>query len=195
MWGDGVLEPSSDWRNELDELGHQANSCLEKWFVVQTKRAKEVYAREHLRRQHFKTFLPRISVSSRRYGKTITNHVPLFPGYLFVTFDLDCPGWCSINGTRGVSRLLRSECGRPLALPQDFIMSLIGSCDASEIIRRCHFNLTVGEPIEVIVGPFAKQLGQLVSLDTRGRAQVLLSLMGTSVCVNLTATSLKSAHV
>jgi transcriptional antiterminator RfaH len=189
-----MLEANHNLRVTGSAPSHLSGGSPHEWFVVQTKRSKETYARDHLRRQHFKTFFPRITTSSRRRGKFVTNHVPLFPGYLFVAFDPVCLGWHSINGTRGVSRLLCSDSGRPQALPHNFMMSLLESSDDSEIVSWSYQNLSDGDPIEIVHGPFAKKIGQLISLHSQGRAQVLLSLMGASICVDLSVSALKPAH-
>ena len=74
------------------------------WFVVMTKLKQEQVARKNLLNQRFEVFLPQLNHSNINSGL-----IPLFPGYLFVSFDISRPHWLKIGNTRGVKKLLSSN--------------------------------------------------------------------------------------
>ena len=71
------------------------------WYILQTKPNAHKTASEHLERQGFDVFLPRIIKTSKR-GIKFVNDNSLFPGYIFIGTKLDNIPWKSVNGTRGV---------------------------------------------------------------------------------------------
>lgn len=68
----------------------------EAWYVVQTQPNGEARAEAHLRRQGFRTYLPRYLRSRRHARKTQMVPRPLFPRYLFVGLDLARDRWRTI---------------------------------------------------------------------------------------------------
>ena len=58
------------------------------WFLAQLKPNCANIADKNLKRQGFQTFLPMEEETRQRNGKFVTAMRPLFPGYIFVTFDV-----------------------------------------------------------------------------------------------------------
>ena len=58
------------------------------WFLAQLKPNCANIADKNLKRQGFQTFLPIEEETRKRNGKFVTAMRPLFPGYIFVTFDV-----------------------------------------------------------------------------------------------------------
>ena len=58
------------------------------WFLAQFKPNCANIADKNLKRQGFQTFLPMEEETRKRNGKFVTAMRPLFPGYIFVTFDV-----------------------------------------------------------------------------------------------------------
>ena len=97
----------------------------EQWYVARSKPSQARIALERLTQQHFTTYWPQIEIERVKAGKIVKIREPLFPGYLFVLFELHPQSWRAINGTRGVQRLLSfSEDGRPSAVPYGEVESL-----------------------------------------------------------------------
>ena len=67
---------------------------MEGWYVTHTKPRQEIRAEEHLQRQGFHCFLPRIKRKRIRLKQRVEPIEPMFPRYLFVRLDpsrrLDC---------------------------------------------------------------------------------------------------------
>jgi transcriptional antiterminator RfaH len=80
------------------------------WYVVQTRPHDESKAQEHLHRQGFTTYFPKLIKSCRRPRKTERAVRQLFPRYVFLRID-SSRGWHSIRSTFGVSQLVAGEYG------------------------------------------------------------------------------------
>src|SRR6202020_2051925 len=101
-------------------------------------------------------FLPNHRKSIRHARKLSTVDAPYFPRYLFIVLDLMRDRWRSVNGTFGVSSLLMQG-GRPQPVPSGVIETLIASADA-EGIPQFNPQMTPGQPVRMVAGPFAEQL-------------------------------------
>jgi transcription antitermination factor NusG len=163
----------------------------DRWFVAQTLHRRENLAALHLGAQGFRSFFPRFSKTVRHARQLREVVEPVFPGYIFVIISTERDRWRSINGTFGVSRLV-SENNGPLAVPAGVVEALIATVGKSGLVRLGG-ELERGQPIRVLTGPFAQQLGVLDSLDGKSRVRVLLSLMGTQVQVTMARSSLTAA--
>ena len=162
----------------------------ERWFLVNSQPKSERKARWHLGAQGFRTFLPQFQKTTRHARKLATATVPLFPGYLFVVLDLNRDRWLSIRSTVGVSRLFTQD-GRPVPVPFGIVESLIAHSDGN--LTRLDDGLVSGQSVRIVSGPFSDFVGTLARLDSTGRVQVLLQMMGSSVPVILHRSALAPA--
>ena len=154
------------------------------WFVAQLRPNGLAQARVHLRRQRFESFSPERMSSQSLRGRLMQNRQPLFPGYLFVQFNPDAPGWTAINNTRGIARLLLQDPRRPRALPQSLMAGLQARCGPDELVKPAD-DLEVGDQIRILSGPFADFITQIDHLPDSERVGVLLDLMGRDVRTSL----------
>ena len=95
----------------------------ESWYAAQFKPNSCFLAKRNLENQGFKTFLPLIEVTKRRSAKFCKEIKPLFPGYIFVSFDLNTFNWSAVNNTIGMSKLVAIN-NVPQSVPGNFISSL-----------------------------------------------------------------------
>ena len=155
----------------------------ERWYVAYAQPRREEIARLHLDRQGFRVFLPLHAKTVRHARKLRLVQAPLFPRYLFVSFDQHRDRWRSINGTIGITHLLTAD-ERPLATPTGLVETLIRSTGADGHLRYAD-DLITGQTVRLVAGPFADRLGVLAKLDDVGRVHVLLDLMGQAVTMRL----------
>jgi transcription elongation factor/antiterminator RfaH len=149
------------------------------WFVVHTLPHQEKRAQAQLENQHYRTFLPKRQKTVRHARRLSTVVAPFFPRYMFVVLDPERHQWRAINGTRGVAGLLRNG-DRPCPVPPGIVETLLASAGPDSVLHlRPQFN--VGDPVRLIAGPFAEQLGILDRLDDGGRVRVLLDMLGRRV--------------
>ena len=164
--GSGAHEPSGDLKLQ----------GREQWYVAQTLHHREKIAERHLRAQGFRPFFPQFRKTVRHARKLREVVAPVFPGYIFVIFDMERDRWHSINGTIGVSRLL-TALKRPVPVPGGVVQALIGAIDASGCVVL-GADLHVGQAVRVVAGPFVGGLGVLERLEGKRRVRVLLNIMG-----------------
>lgn len=150
------------------------------WFVAQLRPQGLKRALDHLHRQDFRTFVPEFEKTTIRNGVQRHNRAPLFPGYIFVSFDPANSGWTAINATRGISRLILSRPNAPTPLPQPLMAGLLARCDNSGLLNPPPA-LIIGDKIRVLAGPFAEMVTTIETLPDQARIGVLIDLMGRKV--------------
>ncbi|PWB84032.1 MAG: transcription antiterminator NusG [Methylocystaceae bacterium] len=162
----------------------------ERWYVVQTLARREAGVLLQLQAQRFRAFLPRMTRTVRHARKLRNAPAAVFPGYLFVTLDLQRERWRSINGTYGAAGLIMGA-ELPLPVPRGVVETLLDYVDESGM---CRFDrdLVEGQSVRVMAGPFANAIGRLVRLDGNGRVRVLLDIMGGEVPANLARSALQA---
>lgn len=164
---------------------------MDRFYVVQTQPQRERLAVNELRNQNFKTFYPVIKhlprISRGRLGDPRLS--PLFPKYVFVSLDLELDRWRSINGTRGVTRLICMDEDRPSAV-SPFIMERLLA--AGEIIeeREAGLPFNINDLVEFVDGPM-KGIQGIVSLCVTDRVSLLMDMLGGKVPVHTAPNMLK----
>lgn len=152
----------------------------QKWFVARVKARSEVIANKNLQSQGFQTFNPTFKRTTRHARQFREKRVPIFPGYLFLSFDPTTAAWRSVNGTRGVIALITAA-GEPIAVPEPAMNILRANFGSGGDLTTA--SLAVGDRVRFMAGPFADSIGQLASIDSRGRIEVLLTVLGTQINV------------
>ncbi len=155
-----------------------------RWFVAQLRPNGLRLAETHLRRQGFAVFAPMLRRAISRGGKWTETTSSLFPGYLFVGFDPSRAEWAAINSTRGVSRLIGGTGARPAPLPDRLIAGLMARCDSDGLMKPPE-DLSRGDRIRILSGPFADYVTTVETLDSAQRVNVLIGLMGRAVRATL----------
>ncbi len=162
---------------------------MERYYVVQTRPQKEATAAFELRNQGFTTFFPVIKTHSKKQQVIVPRLVPLFPKYVFVQLDLDLDPWRSINGTRGVVRVMCMDEYRPSPVP---VLAMTRLLAAGEVIEESTaalpFNL--GDTVEFTEGSMKGRQG-LVHACAENRVTLLLDLLGRQTVVYCEPKSLK----
>jgi len=171
--------------------GEPGSTPARAWYVVQFKPNCAAIAQRQLSRQGFSTFLPRHRRTERRTGRFHEALRPLFPGYVFVSFDPSAGHWRAINSTPGVTRLVSFN-ARPAPLPEGLVEALQLRCDAQGLLRPVEA-LAVGDRARVTEGPFADFVVRIEAVSDDQRLWVLFDLMGCQSRVALPRTALSRA--
>ena len=156
----------------------------ENWFVAQLKPQGLRLAVQNLDRQGFQHFCPKRLETTIKRGKPVADEKPLFPGYIFVQFDPAQGGWTSINGTRGITRLIIADLRRPNPLPAEFMSGLMARCDTVGVVTAPP-DLEIGDTIRVLSGPFAEAVARIEQFTDNERLQILMDLMGQKTRVSV----------
>lgn len=163
------------------------------WHVVHTQPNGEARAVENLARQGFAPFLPLYRRRIRHARRTSVVARPLFPRYLFVSFDPLDTRWRAINGTFGVAHLLvRGEL--PLTVPAGVVEAIRARVDDDGFVRLNPAPRFVqGQRVQITEGAFAQSTGLFQHMTDGERVVLLLDLLGRQVRVSLPAESVAAA--
>lgn len=158
---------------------------MKQWFVIYAQPRMEMLAHEHLKRQGFETFFPRY-LKRRSHSRRIDMvPAPLFPRYLFVSFDIRQSAWRAIRSTRGVIDLVRNGT-EPLPVPAGVIEEIESRRDADGyVVVARHLDLKPGSKIRIESGAFADTEAIFAARRDNDRVVALLSLLGRKVLTQL----------
>ena len=158
---------------------------MNNWFAIYTQPRNEGLASENLIRQGFEVVLP-MYLKRRSHARRIDNvPAPLFPRYLFASFDPQKSGWRAIRSTRGVIDLVRSGLD-PVPVSEAIIDEIRRRQDEQGyVVLAKHYNLKRGTRIRIDEGPFAGLEAIFESQRDDERVVALLSLLGRKVMVHL----------
>jgi len=148
------------------------------WYLAQLKPNGYERAVTNLHHQHVTTFMPLCKKSDAR-GKSAAT-APLFPGYLFLSFDPKITTFTTINSTFGVGRIVTTGCNIENGLPRRLIEGMQARCDI-----HGHFmpldDLKLKENVRITAGPFKNFVAVVEQLKSAERVQVLFEIMGQAV--------------
>jgi transcriptional antiterminator RfaH len=162
------------------------------WFILQFKANSHRQATKNLTRQGFETFLPLQDVTSRKASRFINNTQPLFPGYMFISFDRADSKWHKIESTYGVSRLITFN-SILKSLPTTFVDNLMKRYDLSGKLLPVE-KFAKDDQVTVLSGPFADFIATIEEYETDQRIWVLIDLMGRKVKIQTSSDTLHSSN-
>jgi transcriptional antiterminator RfaH len=144
------------------------------WSCVYTQPQAERRAAAGLGEQGYECYLPMMR-------KRLGGECPLFARYLFVFIG---NRWSSIDGTRGVTGLLMDG-DRPARLRngERFIAELRRRQDVNGLVELERFRR--GDLVRVEKGPLRGLVGLYQGMSNRERVNVLMTMLGAEVRVNL----------
>ena len=146
------------------------------WFILQFKPNSHHQATKNLTRQGFEVFLPLHDTTSRKLSRFINTSKPLFPGYMFISFNRAETKWQKINNTYGVSRLITFN-SILKSIPTSFVDSLMKRHDLSGKLLPIQ-KLKNGDQVTVLKGPFANFIATVEKYEADQRIWILMDLMG-----------------
>lgn len=171
------------------------------WHVVYIGGSGEKVTTELLRRHGFTSYYPkfrkmvppprdRLSKAQRKNLHHLMRPVvkPLFPGYLFVHFDMGTELWHSVFRFAGVYGMVCAD-DLPVRVPDELVKRLMalevdGAIPLQTPVAALPFK--AGDSVRVTDGPFASFPGMIEELDeSRGRALIDVMIFGRATPVDL----------
>ena len=153
------------------------------WTVAVAMSQREDLVRQHLERDGFEVYVPKIKVAKRP--------APLFPGYLMVRVYVR---WYPIRWCPGVLRLLMDG-ERPARL-RDHVVNEIRGREVRGFVKLPKVpTLEKGTKVRVLTGTFAGHVAIYDGMSGTQRERVLLDLLGQSVPVNMPVGSVEPVAV
>ncbi len=169
-----------------DRLSGTANAP---WYLLQLKPKGAERAETNLKRQGVEMFSPLQRITS---SKGIVRLGPLFPGYLFASFNVASIPFRTINSTFGVSRLVTHGYDLEAGLSAMLINGLRARCDDEGVLYPPN-NLHAKEKVRILSGPFASYVAVVEKLSAPDRVRVLFDLMGRTISAEISVSEVERA--
>ena len=154
------------------------------WYLVHCKPRQDERAEEHLARQGYACYRPRMAQERLVRGRRRTLVESLFPGYLFIQLSPDA-NWAPLRSTRGVNRLV-SFGGYPLQVSDQLIDSLQHRAQSEPQPL-----LQPGDPVRIVEGSFAELDAIFLSMDGEERVVLLMNLLNREQKLTLPLASVR----
>jgi transcription antitermination factor NusG len=174
---------------ELPPITPRLEQPVSKWYAAYTSPRHEKYVARQLDERSIDSFLPLYRSLRRWKDRRKQIELPLFPGYVFVHFDLQQR--LRILGLPGVVRLVNFN-GQPATLPDHDIETLRKGLDL-QIYAEPHPYLRVGRRVRVLHGPMAGTEGILVRKKDKFRLVISLEAIMRSIAVEVDASDVQPA--
>jgi transcriptional antiterminator RfaH len=162
------------------------------WFVIQFKPNSHYQATKNLNLQGFNTFLPLHETTLRKASRFVKSTKPLFPGYMFVSFDKTENKWRKIKNTYGVSRIITFNSSLK-SIPSTFVDNLKKRYDSSGKLIPI-LKMKKGDKVKIFEGPFANFIATVEEYESEERIWVLMDLMGRKTKMQTPSVSLQSSN-
>ncbi len=160
-----------------------ADILIPYWYALHTKSRAENVVHEGLCKKSVESFLPKITVPSKRRDRKKMIQVPLFPGYVFVKSDLSAFHHLEIVKTAGAVKLLGNYQG-PISIPDENIESLRIMVASNHPVAT-GYQFSQGDRVMVINGPFTGVVGVFERYGTQGRIVVFIEALGQFAAVEV----------
>jgi len=162
------------------------------WFCLKAQPKREHLAATALRRQfQIECFSPRLRFRKMTQRGPIWFVEAMFPGYLFAKFVYS-EQHRAVESSQGVRGIVRFG-DRLATLPEAMIVALQSKVGAEEVVT-VDCSLKIGQPVQIIEGPF-QGLEVVVTrlLPARDRIEVLFEFLGRSVEMEISAAKVLAA--
>ena len=152
------------------------------WAAVSLKPNQANKAETNLKRQGIDYLAPKIRVTKRQQNRFIDKINLFFPGYIFVHIDLNSDDCRKVNSTYGISHIVkvRDQIGR---IPDEFIETINSTFEG--VNDLCISALKPGDNVEIVRGPFAGLIAEIIRTDSASRLKCLFSLLEGKVGVSI----------
>ncbi len=155
---------------------------MDSWFLLYCKRGELLRAEQNLVRQGVECFYPKGFIEKKVRGKKQFKFEPLFPNYIFASFDPYKITYTTIRSTFGVSDFIRTG-GKPIEVNEELIQTLKDrECldkNIEEEKQNSGFNL--GDHVLITEGPFAGTEAIYKEADGEKRSILLINMMTRQV--------------
>jgi len=165
------------------------------WYVVHTYSGYENRVKANLEKRVetmgmqdkiFRVIVPEHEETEMKDGKKKTMMRKVFPGYVLVELIMTDDSWYVVRNTPGVTGFIGSSGGgaKPTPLLPEEADRLLQQMGMTE--KTVEIDITVGEAVEVLEGPFAQFQGRVEEIDAeKGKLKVSVDMFGRETIMEL----------
>ena len=161
----------------MNSISNTSNPADLKWYCLRCQPRMESLAAANLRMMaDVEVFYPQTSVIQKTAEGKRTLRKPLFPGYVFCSFD-PVQSMRLVNYSQGVSYIVRHGI-EPVQVPPGIVNELM-AITKDEVLDVPTAKPMIGQSVRVLHGLFEGKEGTVMKLiPERQRVQVLLEILG-----------------
>ena len=163
------------------------------WYVVHTYSGYENRVKANLEKRVetmgmqdkiFRVIVPEHEETEMKDGKKRTMMRKVFPGYVLVELIMTDDSWYVVRNTPGVTGFIGSSGAKPTPLLPEEADRLLQQMGMSD--KVVEVDISVGEAVEVLEGPFAHFQGRVEEIDTeKGKVKVSVDMFGRETIMEL----------
>ncbi len=154
------------------------------WYLLYCKRSEQERATINLNRQGVDCYYPKVQVEKMKRGKRVMVEEPLFPCYMFVSFDKEKVSFTSVRSTRGVADFVRLG-PYPQEVSKELIFSMMAHEDSDEYRDQLSEAPQDGDQFVIGDGQFKGFDALYKEPDGEKRSIMLITMMGQQIEVSI----------
>ena len=169
-----------------------------KWYVIHTYSGYEDRVAENLRQRIetmnmadkiFDVIVPKENQIEIKNGKRRIVERRIFPGYVLVQMDVTEDSWFVVRNTPNVTGFVGSGT-TPTPIDENEVKFIQKRMGVEE--PKFKIDFTVGEPVNIVDGPFKGFDGMVNDIDeNKGKIKVLVNMFGRETPVELDSLQVK----
>jgi transcriptional antiterminator NusG len=185
--------------NLNEETGHdprlaKGDTADFKWYIVHalsgyenrvSKSLKERAVDYKLTEYFSDIVVPEETVQSNVNGKKRTTKKKLYPGYVLIKMVMNERTWHLVKNTDKVTGFIGGTKDKPAPLSDEEAAFMTNQVAEGFKRPKTNFNLSEGDSVKVIEGPFASFVGTIEAVNEKGKIRVQVSIFGRPTPVEL----------
>ncbi|MCL2422069.1 MAG: transcription termination/antitermination protein NusG [Defluviitaleaceae bacterium] len=158
-----------------------------RWYVVHTYSGYENKVKANIEKiienrgmydQIDQVVVPVQDALEMKNGRRKVVQRKVLPGYVLIKMIMNDDTWYVVRNTRGVTSFVGPG-SKPIPLTEDEINNMGLEGEVS-------FDLTIGQPVKIITGPFEGSIGNVEEVNTQKKSvKIKLSVFGRDTFVEL----------
>ena len=165
------------------------------WYVIHTYSGYEDAVAKNLTQRIesldmgdkiFNVIVPKEKKIKIKNGKRRTVEEKIYPGYVLVYMILSDDSWYVVRNTPRVTGFVGSDTTTPVPLSKEEIDVLMSRMSEEEAAAKFKIDLTVGDMVKIIDGPFKDYEAKVSEIDEeKGKIRILVPIFGRDTVVEL----------
>ncbi|OGY63123.1 MAG: transcription termination/antitermination protein NusG [Candidatus Harrisonbacteria bacterium RIFCSPHIGHO2_01_FULL_44_13] len=165
------------------------------WYAIHTYSGYEDAVSRYLKQRVeslamndkiFNIIVPKEKKIKIKNGKRRTVEEKIYPGYVLVDMILSDDSWYVVRNTPRVTGFVGSDTTTPVPLSKEEIDVLMSRMSEEEAAAKFKIDLTVGDMVKIIDGPFKDYEAKVSEIDEeKGKIRILVPIFGRDTVVEL----------
>jgi transcriptional antiterminator NusG len=175
-------------------MSKQDTSVGRAWYAIHTYAGYENAVARNLKQRIeslgltekiFQVIVPTERTIKIKGGKRVEEEEKVYPGYVLVDMIVDDQSWYVVRNTPRVTGFVGSGVN-PVPLKDNEVAVLLGRMQATEGSVKHAIDISVGDQVTIVDGPFKELDGKVGEVDeSRGKVKVLVAMFGRETPVEL----------